>query len=203
MAYAARIEACYQPQPLCQETNFHHTQEVFVSPASLTSRMKSRMIPFIFRRRTKRTEQQQLKSWPGHVDCVVSPMPTPASRSASTTCIAIPRGVAVSIVSASGQRQTDRRLARQGAAGGSSSGARWRQRQTYCANCERLFFTSLSSLSSAAGAFCSLDCKTNLEYMHQLQHVTCTQTWESSCTISSGSGDVDAIENGECCDGRH
>uniref|UniRef100_A0AAV1TXA3 Uncharacterized protein n=1 Tax=Peronospora matthiolae TaxID=2874970 RepID=A0AAV1TXA3_9STRA len=65
----------------------------------------------------------------------------------------------------------------------------WRQRQTYCANCQRLFFTSLSSLRSIAGAFCSLDCKTNLEYIHQLQDVTFKQTWESS-TISSGLEDA-------------
>ncbi|CAI5702639.1 unnamed protein product [Peronospora effusa] len=73
--------------------------------------------------------------------------------------------------------------------------APWRQLQSRCANCERLFFTSLSSLAGAAGRFCSLDCKANLEYMNQFQEVM-DATWESSDS-TCGWTDEDEYEDVE------
>uniref|UniRef100_A0AAV1TZQ9 FLZ-type domain-containing protein n=1 Tax=Peronospora matthiolae TaxID=2874970 RepID=A0AAV1TZQ9_9STRA len=141
------------------------------------------MIQFIFRRR-KRTQHEPSKSWPGRDDCVAVVEPVPASRPPASTSIAIPSSSSVS------RKLTPDRVPRQRSADeGTHRAGSWRQRQTYCANCQRLFFTSLSSLRSIAGAFCSLDCKTNLEYIHQIQDVTFKQTWESS-TISSGLEDA-------------
>uniref|UniRef100_A0AAV1U049 FLZ-type domain-containing protein n=1 Tax=Peronospora matthiolae TaxID=2874970 RepID=A0AAV1U049_9STRA len=141
------------------------------------------MIQFIFRRR-KRTQHEPSKSWPGRDDCVAVVEPVPASRPPASTSIAIPSSSSVS------RKLTPDRVPRQRSADeGTHRTGSWRQRQTYCANCQRLFFTSLSSLRSIAGAFCSLDCKTNLEYIHQIQDVTFKQTWESS-TISSGLEDA-------------
>lgn len=159
----------------------HRVQEAVAPSSSL----KSRMIRFIFQR-SKRAHEQQSKSWPGRVER--SSVPVPAS--VSTDRIETHDGLGLSAPSAgptSVSLHTQvKRVARKGSADGDPGRAPWRQRQTHCANCERLFFTSLSSLRGAAGRFCSLDCKTNLEYMHRLQNavVEYTQTWESSASSS-------------------
>lgn len=157
------------------------TQEVVASSTSL----KSRMIRFIFQR-GKRASEQRSKSWPSRVECVSTPVQATASCPVSTsleTHDELSRS-APSTLPTSGHMQV-KRMARRGSADGESSRAQWRQRQTHCANCERLFFTSPSSFRNATGRFCSLDCKTNLEYMHELQKMMYTKTWESSADCSA------------------
>uniref|UniRef100_A0AAV1V8R9 FLZ-type domain-containing protein n=1 Tax=Peronospora matthiolae TaxID=2874970 RepID=A0AAV1V8R9_9STRA len=169
----------------------HQTQEAVATSTSF----KSRMIRFIFHR-GRRAPNQQPKSWSGKVECVLRSAHGTASCPSSNfiehhnelgPC-------ASPAPPTSGQMQVKRK-ARRGYAEGDSSRAQWRQRQTHCANCEFLFFTSLSSLSNAAGRFCSLDCRTNLEYMHQLQDVMDTQqTWEGSTDYSESGHNEEAEE---------
>lgn len=171
MTNAARTRGDDEPKSGRRETKLHRTQEVFASSTSL----KSRMIRFICQR-TRRAQELRSKSWPGRVEAVVLSVQATASCPASTI-IERQDGLSQSLTpsaSPTSRQKRAERIARRGSADADSTTAEWRQRQTHCANCERLFFTSLSSLRNGAGRFCSLDCKTNLEYMHQLQKVTCT-----------------------------
>ena len=171
MTNAARTRGDDEPKSGRRETKLHRTQEVFASSTSL----KSRMIRFICQR-TRRAQELRSKSWPGRVEAVVLSVQATASCPASTI-IERQDGLSQSLTPSASPTSRQKRaeqIARRGSADADSTTAEWRQRQTHCANCERLFFTSLSSLRNGAGRFCSLDCKTNLEYMHQLQKVTCT-----------------------------
>uniref|UniRef100_A0AAV1V8R1 FLZ-type domain-containing protein n=1 Tax=Peronospora matthiolae TaxID=2874970 RepID=A0AAV1V8R1_9STRA len=181
---AARIREDYHPKLMRRESVMHQTQEAVTTSTSF----KSRMIQFIFHRR-RRAPNQQPKSWSGKVECILRSAHGTASCPSSNDIEHHnePGRCVSSAPPTSGQTKV-KRIARRGYAEGDSGRAQWRQRQTHCANCECLFFTSLSSLSNAAGRFCSLDCRTNLEYMYQLQKLMDTQqTWEGS-TNSSESG---------------
>uniref|UniRef100_A0AAV1V9Y4 FLZ-type domain-containing protein n=1 Tax=Peronospora matthiolae TaxID=2874970 RepID=A0AAV1V9Y4_9STRA len=187
---AARIREDYHPKLMRRESVMHQTQEAVTTSTSF----KSRMIQFIFHR-GRRAPNQQPKSWSGKVECILRSAHGTASCPSSNDIESRnkPGRCVSSAPPTSGQTQV-KRIARRGYAEGDSGRAQWRQRQTHCANCEFLFFTSLSSLSNAAGRFCSLDCRTNLEYMHQLQDVMDTQqTWEGS-TNSSESGHNEEAE---------
>ncbi|UIZ28682.1 hypothetical protein KXD40_009448 [Peronospora effusa] len=131
------------------------------------------MIQFIFHRK-RRIADQRSKSWSGR------PVPTTACHQAIVN-IAISSVLCFSAPSAVRSSESVRvqRSQSQGAPDSGYNKAPWRQLQSCCANCERLFFTSLSSLAGAGGRFCSLDCKANLEYMNQFQEVM-DATWESS-----------------------
>uniref|UniRef100_A0AAV1V8D4 Uncharacterized protein n=1 Tax=Peronospora matthiolae TaxID=2874970 RepID=A0AAV1V8D4_9STRA len=188
---AARIREDYHPKLMRRESVVHQTQEAFATSTSF----KSRMIRFIFHRR-RRAPNQQPKSWSGKVECILRSAAHGTASCPSSNDIELynkPDRCVSSAPPTSGQTKV-KRIARRGYAEGDSGRAQWRQRQTHCANYECLFFTSLSSLSNAAGRFYSLDCRTNLEYMHQLQDVMDTQqTWEGS-TNSSESGHNEEAE---------
>ena len=192
MTDAARTRGDFEPKSSHRETGMYRAQEVYVSSTSL----KSRMIRFIFPR-TRRAQKLRSESWPGRVEPVSLSVQASASCPDSTsieTQDGLGRSLTRSASPTSRQKRAER-IARRGSADVDSTIAEWRQRQTHCANCERLFFTSLSSLRNGADRFCSLDCKTNLEYMHRLQHVTlCTQTWESSADCSAEVGDKEVVE---------
>ena len=191
MTSVARIREDYQLKTMRREPVMHRTQEA----VALSTSFKSRMIRFIFHR-GRRALDQRSKSWSGKVECVPKSAHGTASCPSSNN-IELHNELgrcAPPATPTSGQTQV-KRIARRGSAEGDFSRAQWRQRQTHCANCERLFFTPLSSLSNAAGRFCSLDCKTNLEYMHQLQKVMDTQhTWEGSTDCSESGHNEEAEE---------
>ncbi|KAG1689969.1 hypothetical protein DVH05_001799 [Phytophthora capsici] len=68
----------------------------------------------------------------------------------------------------------------------------WRELQTHCVNCGRLFFTILSPLNSTSGRFCSLDCKTSFEYVNHLGEVLAHHMLEgNSESLGSSSDDED------------
>ncbi|KAG7375885.1 hypothetical protein PHYPSEUDO_014922 [Phytophthora pseudosyringae] len=146
--------------------------------------LASRMIRLVFKG-GRRPSEQRAKSWPGRPEPV--PVPPP------TTTVAIPNSLATSAPSPSMPTLRTKVLRiRKQAADDSYSDAHWRQRQTHCANCERLFFTSMSTLSSSAGRFCSLDCKTNFQYVTELQGVLDAQALaldeaSASCGVSLAS----------------
>ncbi|CAI5738886.1 unnamed protein product [Hyaloperonospora brassicae] len=191
MTDAARTRGDFEPKSSHRGTKVYRTQEVYVSSTSL----KSRMIRFIFQR-TRRAQELRSKSWPGQAESVSLSVQTSASCPDSTsieTQDGLGRSLTRSASPTSRQKRAER-IARRGSGDVDSTIAEWRQRQTHCANCERLFFTSLSSLRNGEDRFCSLDCKTNLEYMHRLQHVTYTQTWESSADCSVEVGDKEVAE---------
>ncbi|CAI5702637.1 unnamed protein product [Peronospora effusa] len=146
------------------------------------------MIQFIFHRK-RRIANQRSKSWSGR------PVPTTSCHQASAN-IAISSGLRWSAPSAVRSSESVRvqRSQSQGAPDSGYNETPWRQLQSRCANCKRLFFTSLSSLTGAAGRFCSLDCKANLEYMNQFQEVMDAQTWESSDSTCRWT-DEDKIED--------
>ncbi|RQM10659.1 hypothetical protein DD237_008562 [Peronospora effusa] len=171
MTLISRIRSKH-PKSVCRQANKttnSRAQQVDASSPSFASRM----IQFIFHRK-RRIADQRSNCWSGR------PVPTTSCHRASVN-IAISSGLRCSAPSA--VRSSDSvRVQRSQSQGDPDSGynkAPWRQLQSRCANCERLFFTSLSSLASAAGRFCSLDCKANLEYMNQFQEVM-DATWESS-----------------------
>ncbi|CAI5722957.1 unnamed protein product [Peronospora destructor] len=172
MALTARIPS-NQPKPVCHQANKTSNSRAQKVDASSPS-FASRMIQFIFHRK-RRIVDQRSRSWSGR------PVPMTACHQASVS-IAISSELGCSAPSAVRSLESARvqRSQSQGAADSGYNEAPWRQLQSRCANCERLFFTSLSSLVGAAGRFCSLDCKANLEYMNQLQEVMDAQTWESS-----------------------
>ena len=191
MTNAARTRGDDEPKSVRRETKMHRTHEVVASSTS----MKSRMIRFIFQR-TRRAQELRSESWPGRVESVSLPVQATASCP-SIMSVETQDGLGCSLIPSSSptsRQKRGERIARRGSADVQSTTAEWRQRQTHCANCERLFFTSLSSLRNGAGRFCSLDCKTNLEYMHQLQKVTCTQTWMSSADCSVEVGDKEVAQ---------
>ncbi|CAH0492898.1 unnamed protein product [Peronospora farinosa] len=172
MTLTSRIRSKH-PKSVCRQANKttknSRAQQVDASSPSFASRM----IQFIFHRK-RRIADQRSKSWSGR------PVPTTSCHQASAN-IAISSGLRCSAPSAVRSSESVRvqRSQSQGAPDSGYNEARWRQLQSRCANCERLFFTSLSSLTGAAGRFCSLDCKANLEYMNQFQEVM-DATWESS-----------------------
>ncbi|CAI5707869.1 unnamed protein product [Peronospora farinosa] len=172
MTLTSRIRSKH-PKSVCWQANKttknSRAQQVDASSPSFASRM----IQFIFHRKRRITDQRS-KSWSGR------PVPTTSCHQASAN-IAISSGLCCSAPSAvrSSESVRAQRSQSQGAPDSGYNEARWRQLQSRCANCERLFFTSLSSLTGAAGRFCSLDCKANLEYMNQFQEVM-DATWESS-----------------------
>ena len=191
MTNAARTRGDDELKSVRRETKMHRTHEAVASSTS----MKSRMIRFIFQR-TRRAQELRSESWPGRVESVSLPVQATASCP-SITSVETQDGLGCSLIPSSSptsRQKRGERIARRGSADVQSTTAEWRQRQTHCANCERLFFTSLSSLRNGAGRFCSLDCKTNLEYMHQLQKVTCTQTWVSSADCSVEVGDKEVAQ---------
>ncbi|KAL3657569.1 hypothetical protein V7S43_017536 [Phytophthora oleae] len=144
----------------------------------------SRVLGLVFKRGQQPTEMQ-VKSWPGRHEPDRVVLPT-ASEPQFSPNISIPNSLASSAptttptVHARLQRVRMRTVDADG-----YSEDHWRQRQTYCANCERLFLKSMSSLSNTAGKFCSLDCKANFEYVTQLQNMVPEFDAESlSCGVS-------------------
>ncbi|CAH0473498.1 unnamed protein product [Peronospora belbahrii] len=178
------------------ETKRNRAQKANTSSPSFASRM----IQFIFKIGRRATEQRS-QSWSGRPESDPVPVPTTACHQASAN-IAIPNGLSCSAPSAVQTSESSRvqQLPSQGAADGNYSKAQWRQLQTRCANCDRLFFTSLSSLSGAAGRFCSLDCKANLEYMYQIQEAMDAETWGSSVSTCEWrhEDDVNYMEESQC-----
>ncbi|KAG2811652.1 hypothetical protein PC129_g8279 [Phytophthora cactorum] len=136
----------------------------------------SRMIRLVFKRR-RRSADQRAKSWPGCAEAIPVPIPM-TIRSQPSATIAIPNSLASSAPSTMPTAYTRLQRVRKHTVDDSSSEASWRQRQTHCANCERLFFKSMSTLDR----FCSLDCKANFEYMSQLQGVLDAQELGFSAT---------------------
>lgn len=136
----------------------------------------SRLLRLVF----KQEHVRQARSWPKRANSTSVPTLS-ANRSYSSVNIAIPSHVSspISLYSPGGFDSSDH------AADDDSTKAAWRQRQTQCANCERLFFKSMSTLSSGAHRFCSLDCKANLKYLAQLQSMFNME--ESDLASSSGS----------------
>ena len=193
MTNAARTRGDDEPKSVRRETKMHRTHEVVASSTS----MKSRMIRFIFQR-TRRAQELRSESWPGRVESVSLPVQATASCP-SITSVETQDELGCSLIPSSSptsRQKRGERIARRGSADVQSTTAEWRQRQTHCANCERLFFTSLSLLRNGADRFCSLDCKTNLEYMHQLQKATpCTQTCVSSADYSVEVRDKEVAEH--------
>ncbi|ETK86347.1 hypothetical protein F441_09159 [Phytophthora nicotianae CJ01A1] len=139
--------------------------QAMASPPSFASRM----IRLIFKRK-QRCEDQRPKSWPGPGYSKPAPVPVPtATRRQPSATIAIPSCLATSAPSKVPTVYTRLEHAHKRLTDDSSGKASWRQRQTCCANCGGLFFKTMSMLSSAAGRFCSLDCKANLEYLTQIE----------------------------------
>ncbi|KAE9322183.1 hypothetical protein PF008_g17652 [Phytophthora fragariae] len=147
------------------KTTAHRNEERIGSRPSFASRM----VKLLFRRSSA---DQRAKSWPGREEPVPVPVVAPTSADhQSSANIVIPSSLgssAPAIMLGSRRTQSMRALKHSAVRVGCSE-AEWRHRQAHCANCERLFFTSLSSLSSSAGRFCSLDCKANFEYVGLLQ----------------------------------
>ena len=81
------------------------------------------------------------------------------------------------------------------AADDKKSDSDWRQRQTQCVNCGRLFFKSLSTLHPDTGRFCSLDCRSTFEYVDRLERLIAGHMLGGSiCSNSSSNEDDYAIE---------
>ncbi|KAG1689973.1 hypothetical protein DVH05_001803 [Phytophthora capsici] len=164
----------YKP-PRCQVNTAKKTQR---------PNLACRMLRLVFKRDRQPTEIQA-KSWPGRrePECVV--VPTVCEPKLSPN-ISIPNSLASSVpaTTSTAHPRLQRIRMRTVDADGYSED-HWRQRQTYCVNCERLFFKSMSSLSNTAGRFCSLDCKANFEYVTQLQNMVPEFEPESlSCGVS-------------------
>ena len=142
----------------------------------LCRRLTQRLLQLVF----KQGHVRQARSWPKRTKPTSKPTLSP-NRSYPSDSIAIPSHVSSHISSccSNGFHSSDH------AVDDDCTKAAWRQRQTQCANCERLFFKSMSTLSSGAHQFCSLDCKTNLKYMTQLQSMVNME--ESNLAFSSGS----------------
>lgn len=181
MSHTASISDSSQLSP----SNTCYTEEDIVSRPSFASRM----IRLVFKRR-RRSADEQAKSWPGCAKPAPLPVPT-AARSQPSATIAIPTRLASSAPSKVPTAFTRPQQVRKHTMDDCTSEASWRQRQTHCVNCERLFFKSMSMLSNAAGLFCSLDCQASFEYLSQLQSMLDTQKipcdgssapWNSSCT---------------------
>ncbi|EGZ16357.1 hypothetical protein PHYSODRAFT_508167 [Phytophthora sojae] len=124
-------------------------------------------------RRGRSSAELRAKSWPGREESV--PVTVPGSVAIPTTparlpsaSIVIPNSISSS-TPASLLRTRSMRIPKRPRIHTSCSEAAWRHRQAHCANCERLFSKSMSSLVSSAGRFCSLDCKANFEYVSVLQ----------------------------------
>ncbi|KAK1935475.1 hypothetical protein P3T76_010700 [Phytophthora citrophthora] len=151
----------------------------------------SRVLRLVFKRNQQPTELQT-KSWPGRHESDCEVVPTASKRQFSPN-ISIPNSLTSSAPSVTSTAPSvtstihpRRQRVRMRSVDANEYGEdHWRQRQTYCVNCERLFLKSMSSLSSTAGRFCSLDCKANFEYVTQLQNMVPEFEAESiSCGIS-------------------
>ncbi|KAJ8548628.1 hypothetical protein ON010_g11048 [Phytophthora cinnamomi] len=168
MNYPVRI-AINQPCGEHIKTSKRQNEDEIESRLSFASRV----LQLLFQRRGSSVEQRA-KSWPGREEPVPAPapivVPTSADRRSSASII-IPNSLGSSAPAsmAGSTRTRNVRTYKASAPRIGSSEAEWRHRQTYCSNCDRLFFTSMSALSSGAGRFCSLDCKTNSEYVTFLQ----------------------------------
>ncbi|KAG6960763.1 hypothetical protein JG688_00009431 [Phytophthora aleatoria] len=155
----------------------------------------SRMIRLVFKRRRRSTDQRA-KSWPGCAEAIPVPIPM-TIRSQPSATIAIPNSLASSAPSTMPTAYTRLQRVRKHTVDDSSSEASWRQRQTHCANCERLFFKSMSTLSCSAGRFCSLDCKTSFEYVNYLEDVlTVHMLGDSGVSLDSSSDEDDSEGEG-------
>ncbi|KAL4123578.1 hypothetical protein PRIC2_009431 [Phytophthora ramorum] len=162
--------------------------------------LASRVVQLLFQR-GRRTAEQEPKSWPGCSKPLAAPMPA-VVKYQSTTSISIPNSLSSSTLQstsslqsawAAAKRTSARRVRYEPDNDDCSSKPSWRQRQAYCVNCEHLFF---ASLSTSAGRFCSLDCKTNFEYVSHLQEVTMLGLQTASGSASSDD-DYDSL----CDDG--
>lgn len=120
----------------------------------------SRMIRLVFKRRLS----QRAKSWPGCAEANPASTLT-ANDSQSSAAIAMSNDEASSTLFDTLPTSPHPMRCRKRLLGDNYSEASWRQRQIHCVNCECFFFMSLSTLSSAAGQYCSLDCQTNFEYL--------------------------------------
>ncbi|OWY97839.1 hypothetical protein PHMEG_00031530 [Phytophthora megakarya] len=170
-----------QPTSSCEvsKTKMHPAQEEITPHPSFASRM----IRLVFKRRqpTKSTEQRA-KSWPGRPESI----PGPVSDSCqSSAMISTPNNFSSSQMCTTQTTSTRSSRIRKRTADKVYDETDWRQRQTYCANCEQLFFTFLSTLSNGADRFCCLDCKTNFEFVTRLQNIVDLGFGEV-CMSSSG-----------------
>ncbi|KAL3657570.1 hypothetical protein V7S43_017537 [Phytophthora oleae] len=148
-------------------TGLHHATPSFAA----------RIFQLIFKRKSS-SDDARPKSWSGKP----KPSPTTAKESLARHASAIiPIEFKPSVQSASTRTTRNEEHC-----------ASWRQRQTHCVNCGRLFFTILSPLSSSAGQFCSLDCKTSFEYVNHLEEVLAQHMLgERSESLGSSSDDED------------
>ncbi|OWZ04995.1 hypothetical protein PHMEG_00023001 [Phytophthora megakarya] len=166
--------------------NVHRSQEDIAPRQSLASRM----IRLIFKKKRRITEQRA-KSWSAYPEPVPVPIPTENTCHSNST-IAISNSLASSAPCTIPTACTKPQQICKRAMRSNCGGAHWRQRQTYCANCEGLFFTSLSTLRIDQDRFCSLDCKTNFEYMIHLHDAMDEHMLGASFT-SSGLFEEDAV----------
>ncbi|ETO75103.1 hypothetical protein F444_09277 [Phytophthora nicotianae P1976] len=185
MNQATRITSNQQTS----ETKTRCSQEGMVSRPSFASRM----LRLVFKRR-QRSADERAKSWPGCAE----PAPVPTKRSQPSATIAIPHSFGSSAPSTAYTRPQHARKQ----SIGSSSEASWRQRQVRCANCEQLFFKSMSIVSSTTGYFCSLDCKTNLEYLTLLQGVVDAQDFGFDASSAAWTPvELSCSDKGQDCSG--
>lgn len=136
----------------------------------------ARMFQLIFKRRSS-TDKTRPKSWSGQ----------PESASAETL---VCHTSANSIISSESRSSTSGLTTRDDDSEDKCD-ASWRQRQTHCVNCERLFFVSLSTLSCGTAGFCSLDCKTTFEYVNHLEEVLAVHMLGASAASLDSSSDED------------
>ena len=164
------------PSPSYEAAGKHDAPSDFSKERMFGRSFTSRLLRLVF----KQGHVRLARSWPKRAKATSVPTLS-ANQSYSSVSIAIPSHVSspVPSYSSNGFESSNH------TADDDSTKAAWRQRQTQCANCERLFFKSMSTLSSGAYRFCSLDCMANLKYLGQLQSMLYME--ESDSAYSSGS----------------
>ena len=141
------------PSPSCEAAGKHDAPSGFSKERMVSRSFTSRLLRLVF----KQGHVRLASSWPKRAKSTSVPTLS-ANQSYPSASISIPSQVSSPVPSYSlngfdGSYH---------AADDDSTKAAWRQRQTQRANCERLFFKSMSTLSSGANRFCSLDCMANL-----------------------------------------
>ncbi|OWZ11703.1 hypothetical protein PHMEG_00015239 [Phytophthora megakarya] len=137
----------------------------------------ARMFNFLFNLKPQ-SDETRPKSWSGQ------------SQPATTATSSLVRHVSAKAIISSGPNSSSqvtrktRTIREEPGDEDETCNTSWHQRQIHCVNCERLFFVFLSPISCAAGRFCSLDCKTNFEYVRHLSDLLAEQMLEASATSS-------------------
>ena len=164
------------PSPSYEAADKHGAPSDFSKKRMYGRSFTSRLLRLVF----KQGHVRLARSWPKRAKSTSVPTLS-ANQSYPSVSIAIPSQVSspVPSYSSNGFDSSEH------TADDDGTKAAWRQRQTQCANCERLFFKSMSTLSSGANRFCSLDCQANLKYLAQLQSMFYME--ESDLAYSIGS----------------